>query len=111
LIRLHEKISELQFKAIQYYYNMWFLFLVLVCPVACQEPHYRYNFSSIEWNGPGSRVCTSTEKLREKIKEDVYLLLNRSVEKSLDIRLEVHKHLFMKIFINQKRLMVHMLME
>jgi hypothetical protein len=59
--------------------NMWFLFLVIVCPVASQEPHYRYNLSTTEWNGPGLGVCPSTEKLRENIKDDVNLFLNSRV--------------------------------
>jgi hypothetical protein len=58
---------------------MWFLFLVIVCPVASQEPHYRYNLSTTEWNGRGSGVCPSTEKVREKIKDDVISFLNSSV--------------------------------
>ena len=51
---------------------MWFLFvyIAIVSSVACQE---LYNFSSIELSGAG--VCSSTEKLREKIHEDVELFI------------------------------------
>ena len=53
---------------------MWFLFLVIVSSVASQE---LYNVSSIELSGAG--FCPSTQKLREKIKQDVDLILNNSV--------------------------------
>ena len=48
------------------------------CSVACQE---QYNLSSIQWNGAGSGVCPSTEKLRENIKDDVNLFLNNLLER------------------------------
>ena len=35
----------------------------------------------------------------------------RSVGESLDIRLDNHKHLFLKILIDRNQLVVHMLME
>jgi hypothetical protein len=53
---------------------MWFLLLALVSSVACQE---LYNFSSIEPSGAG--LCSSTERLREKIHEDVELFVTGSV--------------------------------
>jgi hypothetical protein len=53
---------------------MLFLFLAIVSSVACQE---LYNFSSIEPSGAG--LCSSTERLREEIHEDVELFLNSSV--------------------------------
>ncbi len=53
---------------------MLFLFLAIVSSVACQE---LYNFSSIEPSGAG--LCSSTEKLREKIREDVELFVTSSV--------------------------------
>ena len=52
------------------------LFLVMVCSAACQELHKSYNISSIEWSGAG--FCPSTEKLREKIKQDVDIFINDS---------------------------------
>ena len=59
---------------------MWFLFLAvyIVSSVACQKLH---NFSSIEPSG--ARVCSSTEKLREKIHKDVELFVTSSVVPTL----------------------------
>ena len=55
----------------------WFLFLATVGSVACQELHNSYNTSSIELSG--ARFCPSSQKLREKIKQDVEIFLNNSV--------------------------------
>ena len=53
-----------------------FLFLATVGSVACQEIYNSYNTSFIELSGAG--FCPSTEKLREKIKQDVEMFLNNS---------------------------------
>jgi hypothetical protein len=53
------------------------LFLAMIISAVCQEIYSSYNTSSIESSGAG--FCPSTEKLREKIKEDVNLFLNSSV--------------------------------
>ena len=54
------------------------LFLVMISSGVCQLGLYSsYNTSSTELSGAG--FCPSTEKLREKIKQDVNLFLNSSV--------------------------------
>ena len=53
------------------------VFLAIVNSVICQELYTSYNLSSIELSGAG--YCPSTEKLRVKIKHDVYLFLNNTV--------------------------------
>ena len=53
------------------------LFLAVISSAVCQELYSSYNTSSIELSGAG--FCPSTEKLREKIREDVNLFLNSSV--------------------------------
>ena len=54
------------------------LFLAIVGSVSCQELYYRrYNTSPIELSGAG--FCPSTEKLREKIKQDVDMFLDSSI--------------------------------
>ena len=55
----------------------WILFLAIVSSVACLEIYRSYNTSSIELDGAG--FCPSTEKLREQIKQYVFLFLNNSV--------------------------------
>ena len=55
----------------------WFLLLVTVDSVACQELYSNYNTSSVELNVAG--FCPSTEKLRERIKQDFEVFLNNSV--------------------------------
>ena len=55
----------------------WFPLLAIVNSVACQELYRSYNVSSIELSGAG--FCPSTEKLREKIKQDADMFLNNSV--------------------------------
>ena len=51
---------------------MWFLF-VYIAIVSLVNSQELYNFSSIEKSGAG--VCSSTEKLREKIHKDVELFV------------------------------------
>ena len=53
------------------------LFLVMISSAVSQELYSSYNTSSIESCGAG--FCPSTEKLREKIREDVNVFLNSSV--------------------------------
>ena len=55
----------------------WLLFLATVSSVACQELYRSYNTSSIELSGAG--FCPLTEKLRDRIKQDVDVFLNSSV--------------------------------
>ena len=54
-----------------------FLFLATVHSVTCQDLYSSYNISSIEWSGAG--YCPSTQKPREKIRQDVDLFLNNTV--------------------------------
>ena len=60
-----------------------FLFLAILNSVICQDLYrsYMYSLSSIELNG--TRLCPSTEKLREKIRQDVDLFLNSTVMPTL----------------------------
>ncbi|MCG8620956.1 MAG: hypothetical protein MJE68_02990, partial [Proteobacteria bacterium] len=53
------------------------LFLAMISSAVCQELYSNYNTSSIELSGAG--FCPSTEKLREKIREDVNLFLNSNI--------------------------------
>ena len=53
------------------------LVLTIMSSAVCQELYSSYNTSSIELSGAG--FCPSTEKLREKIKEDINLFLNSSI--------------------------------
>ena len=55
----------------------WFLFLATVGSVACQELYSSYNTSSIELSGAG--FCPSTEELRERIKQDVEVFINKII--------------------------------
>ena len=59
----------------------WLLFLATVSSAACQELYRSYNLSSIE--SSGAEFCPCTEKLREKIKQDVDLFINNSVVPAL----------------------------
>ena len=55
-----------------------FIFLAMISSGICQlELYSSYNTSSIELSGAG--FCPSTEKLREKIREDVVAFFNSSV--------------------------------
>ena len=55
----------------------WLLFLAIVGSVACQELHSSYNLSSVERSKAG--FCSSTETLREEIRQDVDEFLNNNV--------------------------------
>ena len=55
-----------------------FIFLAMISSGVCQlELYSSYNTSSTELSGAG--FCPSTEKLREKIREDVTVFFNNSV--------------------------------
>ena len=54
----------------------WLLFLAVIGSVSCQELYRSYNTSSVELSGAG--FCPSTEKLREKIKQDVDLFIHNN---------------------------------
>ena len=53
------------------------LFLAIMSSAVSQELYNSYSASSIELSGAG--FCPSTEKMREKIKEDIDAFLNSSV--------------------------------
>ena len=62
---------------------MWFIFLVIISSVACQELYRIDNLSSIKQTGAGFS-CPSTEKLREKIHKEVELFMTSRVVPTLN---------------------------